>query len=158
MSYTYLTGIFLGTFKFLFAHFTIFMTAEQFNEEPDFFELFLPPTLGAMITMTIVYFSSEYLMLRAAKKKAEKRKKAIAAGIVYVEKKKFTFINKIIVRVKMKIGIHGVTILAPLFISIPLGSIVCAKFYKHNKKTFFYMTRTIIGYSLLISLILVLSR
>jgi hypothetical protein len=132
------------------------MSAGQFGEDPNFIQLFLPPTVGAMLTMTVFYFSSEYLMLRASRKKAEKRKAALAKGIVYKEKKKFTFINKTIVRAKMKLGILGVTILAPLFMSIPIGSVVCAKFYKHKKHTFLRMSITVVGYSLLMSSILFL--
>ena len=83
-----------------------------------------------------------------AKKKAEREKRAqekrhrlyheaLEKGIKLKVKKKFTVVNKSIVRLKKKIGIYGVAIYAPFFLSIPLGSIITAKFYGKEKKTFF---------------------
>jgi hypothetical protein len=43
--------------------------------------------------------------------------------------------NKLIINTKTKIGVVGLALLAASFISIPLGSIVLAKFYRHKKST-----------------------
>jgi len=44
--------------------------------------------------------------------------------------------NKFIVRIKHSIGIIGVCFYAPLFLSIPGGSIIAAKFYGHDRRAF----------------------
>ena len=44
--------------------------------------------------------------------------------------------NKWVIRMKRSIGIIGIAFWAPFFLSIPLGSIITAKFYGHNKNTF----------------------
>ena len=38
---------------------------------------------------------------------------------------------------KMRFGIYGISMFAPLLLSIPLGTIVAAKFYGKERKTFF---------------------
>lgn len=152
----YLTGFVLGTFKFLFSHWSIYLIANESDELLNFLELFIPTTLGALITMVICYYTSEKLMNRAVKKQNERIQKAIAEGKVPKIKKKFTYTNKLIVQIKMKLGIYGITLLAPLFLSIPIGSIVCAKFYRHQKKTFPLMVLVVTGYSTLMSGIIVI--
>lgn len=152
----YLTGFGLGTIKFLFSHWTIKGAATYNQTDLNFFEIFLPPTLGALITMVICYFASEALMERAMQKKIANNRADIVAGIVGKQKKKFTLVNKSIVQIKMKLGLYGITFLAPLFLSIPIGSVVCAKFYRHKKHTFILMLITVIGYSLLMSTIITL--
>ena len=51
-------------------------------------------------------------------------------------KKRFTRINKGLIKIKRSVGIIGIALWAPFFLSIPLGSIITAKFYGHNKNTF----------------------
>lgn len=129
------TGFFLGTIKFLFSHWAVF-AAFPSTGFATITEIFISTTAGAIISMAVFYFLSDYMMDRAAAKRKAKRKAILASGKEYVPPRKFTRLNKFMVRLKMGIGIYGITLLAPLFLSIPLGSIVCAKFYGHHKKTF----------------------
>jgi hypothetical protein len=62
--------------------------------------------------------------------------KSLETGIPLKQKKKFTKTNKLIVRIKHKLGIIGVAFYAPLFLSIPIGTIITAKFYGKEKRTF----------------------
>lgn len=75
-------------------------------------------------------------MHRAHNKKVAKEKELIAQGISPQRKKKFTRMNKFVVRIKRTLGIVGTSFWAPFFLSVPLGSIITAKFYGHHKKTF----------------------
>jgi hypothetical protein len=143
-------GFSMGTFKFLFSHWLAYAMAE-----PTFFDIiqiFISTTLGAWITMTIFYWSSEFFMIRAAKKRSLIRKQARLDGIELPKKRIFTKMNKFIVWVKLRIGIYGVTFLAPLFLSIPGGAIVCAKFFGNQKKTFPLMLLNTGIYSVLMCL------
>ena len=151
MKYLYSLGFVLGTFKFLFSHWTVHVASIKPGIEMSFLDLFIPTTTGAILTMIVFYYSSNALMRRAAIRRAKKYAIALATGKAYVPKKKFTYINKKIVRIKQSVSIHGVTIIAPLFLSIPIGSIVCAKFYRHQSKTFPLMLLTVVGYSTLMS-------
>lgn len=75
-------------------------------------------------------------MQRFQKQQARKAEKAIAQGKVYRPKKKFTRTNRQIIKIKHRIGKWGVCWLVPLFFSLPLGSLITAKFYRHQKNTF----------------------
>lgn len=101
-----------------------------------FIETYLVCVSGATFSATIFYFMSEYFMVKAHEKRVRNYKEAIEKGITLPHKKKFTYFNKLVVKMKMKLGVYGIAMYAPLFLSVPLGSIVTAKFYGKEKKTF----------------------
>lgn len=132
MNFGAYSGFFLvSMLKFLFAPFA----------GPDagltFFETYTSCVAGALFSSTIFYFMSEIFLKRAAKKRAQLRLDAMNKGIELPHKSKFTKTNKFIVKMKMRFGIYGISMFAPLLLSIPLGSIIAAKFYGKEKKTFF---------------------
>lgn len=101
-----------------------------------FFETYFSCVAGAVISAAIFYFMSELFMKRAHNKRVQIRLDALKNGIVLPQKKKFTKMNKFVVRMKMKFGIFGIAMYAPLFLSVPVGSIITAKFYGKEKRTF----------------------
>lgn len=101
-----------------------------------FLETYISCVAGAILSAAIVYFSSEFFLHRAHRKRVEAWKLAEELGVELVQKKKFTKTNKFIVRLKHRLGIVGISFYAPLFLSIPLGTIIAAKFYGKHKKTF----------------------
>ena len=129
-------GYVLGTFKFMFAHWATYAALAQAEVEYSIVEIFIWVTAGAWSCMSLFYFSSDFLMKRSKRKRLEKRQKALAEGREPEVKKNFTRTNKFIVWVKMKIGVYALTFLGPLFLSIPLGAIVCAKFVGDKNITF----------------------
>lgn len=101
----------------------------------SFLETYLSCTLGALTAASFSYILSEYFLNRAQKKREAENRKALQSGNNR-KKKDFTFNNKLIVKIKKTFGIYGVCLWAPLFLSIPLGTIVAAKFYRKKKKCF----------------------
>ena len=133
----FLTQFGFGTVKYLFSQWgALAFIKTAGNIELTFFNIFVPTYLGAVVSMSIFYFSSDFLMERAHKKRELKLKEAKEQGVVLKQKKIFTKMNKLMVKAKQRFGIYMLTIIAPLFFSIPLGSIICAKFYGDKKKTF----------------------
>jgi len=133
----FLTQFGFGTVKYLFSQWgALAYVKTAGNIDLNFFNIFVPTYLGAVISMSIFYFSSDFLMERAQKKRELKIKEAIDKGVVLKEKKIFTKMNKLMVKTKQRFGIYMLTLIAPLFFSIPLGSIICAKFYGDKKQTF----------------------
>lgn len=65
----------------------------------------------------------------------QRKKEAEEAGIAYKSKKKFTKLNKGIVYIKRFMGVYGITLIGPLFLSVPIGAIIAAKFYGKRKET-----------------------
>ena len=102
----------------------------------DFAETYLSCISGATFSAAIFFFSANYFMKRARRRNKQKREQRLAMGLSIKIKKDFTRVNKFIVRTKRSIGIIGITFLAPLFLSVPLGSIIAAKFYGKNKNAF----------------------
>jgi CBS domain containing-hemolysin-like protein len=102
----------------------------------SFLETYLSCVAGAVVAAFIFYFSAELLLIRSHRNKVAKRMQAISKGIVLKEKKKFTRTNKTIVRMKHRFGVWVVGIYAPLFLSVPVGSIITAKFFGKEKRTF----------------------
>ncbi|MBK7128530.1 MAG: hypothetical protein IPM74_00935 [Crocinitomicaceae bacterium] len=142
-----ISGFWLGTFKFLFAHWLTYWTAVAIDHKAHFLEIFVSVTAGAWVSMAAFYFMSELFMKIAAKKRKEKYLESVKTGIPLKAKKKFTRVNKALVKLKTGIGIYGVTLIAPLLLSIPIGSIVCAKFFGHDRRTFFLMMINTAAYS-----------
>lgn len=101
-----------------------------------FMETYIANLAGALIAMTLFYFAAEYFLKRNHNNKIKKYKIALASGKALKKQKIFTKRNKTIVRLKNKIGIIPFSFWAPLLLSIPIGSIITAKFFGKRKWTY----------------------
>ncbi len=145
MNWAVLSSVFLlATFKFMFS------AVPGVVGNVPFLHTYLAMISGAIISSGLFYFMAELFMKlshkRAVKKRLEQEKKGIPVKV----KKKFTRINKLIVRIKLRIGIYGIAFWAPLFLSIPIGSAVVAKFYGKKLITFPLMVVGILVNGLLV--------
>lgn len=127
-------GAYLGFFglamiKFLFAPFGGPLA------KLTFIETYLSCISGAIFCAIIFYFSAEFFMIRAHKKRKLLIQQAKEKGVELKHKKAFTKTNKAIVRMK-RLGIVGICFYAPFFLSVPIGSIISAKFFGKDKRTF----------------------
>jgi hypothetical protein len=120
----------VSTIKFMFA------PLGGPNARLTFIETYMSCVAGAIVSAAVFYFSSEFFMKRAQLKRQAAYKAALESGIVLRPKKKFTRMNKFIVRIKRRFGIIGVSMYAPFFLSVPIGSVIAAKFYGKDKRTF----------------------
>jgi hypothetical protein len=102
----------------------------------SFFETYFACVSGGVVGSGFFYFSGGYFIKRTEKKRQDLVDKRIKQGIELKTRKKFSRINKFIIKIKMSIGIIGISFWAPFLLSIPVGSIVTAKFYGHKKKTY----------------------
>jgi hypothetical protein len=128
--WVYLSFVLFSTWKFLFTP----MAGPAAGL--SFLETYLCCLIGGAISAGIFFFGSSYFMARFQEKQVKKEMKARRLGKVYKPKRKFTKSNRSIIRLKRSIGKWGVCWLVPLFFSIPLGSVITAKFYRHQKNTF----------------------
>ncbi len=124
MNWAILTSVFfLATFKFMFS------AIPGAVADVPFLHTYLTMVAGGVFSSGIFYFLAELFMKISHNKSVKKLKELEAKGIFRTPQKIFTRINKFIFRIKLKIGIYGITFWAPFFLSIPIGSIVVAKFY-----------------------------
>lgn len=127
---SYITVFLLSTFKFMFAPFTGAIL------KLSYLETFLICAIGGTFSAAIFFYSSEYFIVRSIVNKRKRKEEALAKGMIWLEKPKFTKTNKFIVRMKRTFGIYGICFWAPFFLSVPIGTIVTAKFYGKLKKSF----------------------
>jgi CBS domain containing-hemolysin-like protein len=132
----YLGFALFSTIKFLFAPFG--GPAAQLN----FIETYLSCVIGASLSATVFYFLAEFFLERAHKKRVEQLKKDKLTG--KAPKKKFTRTNRKLIKMKQSMGILGVTLFAPLLLSIPVGTIIVAKFFGNLKLTYPLLIITIL--------------
>lgn len=127
-AYIFLAGF--SSIKFMFA------PVAGLGFKLSFLETYLSCVTGALITAIIFYFGANSFMRRAHEKKVKRYRKSQASGTPLKRKKNFTRVNKYIVKLKRSIGIFGISMWAPFFFSVPIGSIVTAKFFRKRKITF----------------------
>jgi hypothetical protein len=123
----------VATIKFLFSPFAGIPLGL------NFITTYLAAVSGATISSLIFYFGAELLIISTRKKRIQKENEARVKGIELKSKKIFTWGNKITIRLKKKLGKFGICLIAPSLLSIPLGTIIVAKFYGKDKDTFFWV-------------------
>lgn len=101
-----------------------------------YFETVLAAFSGGAVCALGSYFASDIILLFLKKRTARKHQEMMANNIMPPKKRKFTRMNRFIVRIKMKFGQVGICFYAPFFLSIPVGCIVVAKFYGKRWETF----------------------
>lgn len=126
----YISLFLVSTVKFMFAPMIGPSTGITF------FETLLSCAIGALVSSSVFFFSARFFMDRAAKTYQKKLEESKRTGKPFKKKKKFTRVNKAIIKIKDTIGIIGICFWAPFFLSIPLGSIIVAKFYGDSKLAF----------------------
>ena len=129
-----ITSIFLlSTVKFLFAPFAGVPLGLHF------YETYFAAVIGGTVSSAFFYFGSGRLMAYFIKRAEIKNNKFAANGKKIREKKKFTRSNKFIARLRRNLGKVGICFWAPFFLSVPIGSIIAAKFYGGDKNTFLFI-------------------
>lgn len=129
---------FLSTVKFMFAPGV--SAAAGFS----LLQTILITSLGGMTGITVFYYFGRLIITKMESWRSAHRK---------VPKKVFTKRNKSIVKLKGKYGLIALLILTPSFLSIPIGSVVAAKFYHHYKFTFPLLLVATVIWSIILSIL-----
>lgn len=137
----------LATIKFMFS--AIPGPALGLNYVETVISIFV----GAVISAAFFFFSAEYFMQRAQKKRIKLMHEAHKNGETIAQKRVFSRMNKGVVRLKLRFGKIGICFWAPFLLSVPVGSIIVAKFYGKYSFTFLYVILGMLINSLLTSFI-----
>lgn len=124
----YVTIFLLAFWKFMFTPAAAFAMGLRFHET------LILSFFGALTSVSIFYIFARFFMRRAAIKRFRKYTMAIEANQPF-QPRDFSKINKLIVKVKKKIKRPIGCIVFPLFLSLPLGTIIVSKFYSFNRTT-----------------------
>lgn len=129
----YLTFALFSTWKFMFTP----MAGPAAGL--GFFETFISCTIGGIFSVSLFYFGSNFFMEMHRRNQLRRTNRRIRKGKKLKKKSVFTKTNRKIIRFKKKTGFWLTCWLFPLFLSLPLGSIITAKFYKHKKLTYLFI-------------------
>ena len=66
-------------------------------------------------------------------------------------RKRITRKNRLIIWVKSKLGIVGLSLITPSLISIPLGALLAAKYFRSDKRTVPFLMLSVVFWSLVLS-------
>lgn len=105
--------------KFLFAPSTVYLSGYTFVET------LIITTVGGVIGVFVFYYGGAYLFKLWNDRFGGKSK----PGSSFNKK------NRFIIRIKNSYGIYGLALFSPCLISIPIGSLLAARYYRNDKRT-----------------------
>lgn len=86
----------------------------------------------------------EWFRMRYARRRAERLAKGLAPRRI------FTRTNRLIVRMKRTYGLIGLAVMPPI-LSIPVTSIIAAKYFRHDRRTLPYLLTAVLAWSVVLS-------
>jgi len=107
-----------------------------------FLGTFLISLSGGFVGLIVFFYFGEWMKHFLFKRGWFKRKK---------DRKIFTKLSRRIIRIKNKYGLFGLSLLTPVLFSIPIGALIAARYFDHDKRTFLYMTGSIFFWSVVLS-------
>jgi len=115
-----------------------------------FIQSVLINSVGGCLGVLFFYRISGWLMKRARLRRIHR---AIAEkhGLIAPRKRSFTKRNRWIVHLKSVSGLRGLAALTPLLISIPIGSILAAKYFQHDRRTLPTMLSAVVIWAVVLS-------
>jgi hypothetical protein len=112
----------------------------------SFFKIVVTTSIGGILgIITFSYLSDQILKLvdyLTSKWKSTHPSKP---------QKKFTFKNKMIVKIKTKFGLIGLAILTPTVLSMPLGMFLAKRYFHNSQRILLYMISSVLFWSIAIS-------
>ena len=105
--------------KFLFATATVYLSGYSYVET------LIITTVGGVIGVVVFYYGGAFLF-KLWNDRFGKRGKP---------KSSFNKKNRFIIRIKNSYGIYGLALFSPCLISIPIGSLLAARYYRNDKRT-----------------------
>ncbi|MDO9186790.1 MAG: hypothetical protein Q7W13_12330 [Bacteroidia bacterium] len=113
----------------------------------SFFQAVTVTSLGGFVGVAVFVNTSDKLIAYLKKRKILKQ----LENPNQIRKKSFTRTNKIIIIVKQRFGLLGISLLTPLLLSIPIGCFLAVRYFNDKQKILFYMFGSILFWSVSIS-------
>lgn len=136
-----LTVFLLSTVKFVFGALPL---ALSFGF--SFFETVVVTSVGGFVGVLFFVFLSDHLLHFFKQRKLKKLHQQKV-----VQKKSMSRKNRMILNVKNKFGLIGITFLTPLLFSIPLGCFLSVRYFKNKQQIILYMFSSILLWSVSIA-------
>ncbi len=116
-----------------------------------YLQTLLYTSLGGCLGVLFFYRMSTWLMKRARLRRLH-REIAMMHGVEAPRPKRvFTRANRFIIRLKRGWGLRGLVALTPILLSIPLGTIIAAKYFRHDRRTLPLLLSSVLIWSVVLS-------
>jgi hypothetical protein len=138
-----ITVLAAGVLKFLFSAIVSYRFGNSYMET-----VLLTATGGCLGTI-VFYYGGTRVLEWFRRRHVRKRARAIARGVA--PQRIFTRTNRTIVRIKRGYGVKGLAIFSPPILSIPLMSILAAKYFRHDRRTLPLMLSSVVIWSFVLS-------
>ena len=139
--WVYIYVFFLAHIKFLFA-----ASIAEATTNLSFAEILISTTFGALFCFNVCFYIANKIFHQSRPKNRS------SFSFIKKKKKNFKKRNRWIIKIKnSKGGFYLLSAFAPLFLSIPIGTFVVAKFYGRRNITYFYVSGVLIFTSILLS-------
>ena len=132
-----------GVLKFFFSAFVSYRLGNTYMET-----VLLTGTGGCLGTL-VFYLGGTRVLEWFRLRHVRKRARAIAHG--KVPRRVFTRTNRMIVRIKRGYGIKGLALLSPPILSIPITSILAAKYFRHDRRTLPLLLSSVVVWTFVLS-------
>ncbi len=117
-----------------------------------FWETFLFSSVGGCLGVLVFYRLSDWFIHRALL-----RRRRLTGpdehGNARIAPKVFTRRNRWLIRLKHSSGLRGLAALTPLVLTIPVGSIIAARFFRHDRRTLPVLFSSVVIQSMVVSAI-----
>lgn len=100
-----------------------------------FWETFLFSSVGGCIGVLVFYRLSDWFIKRALMRRRRLALLDQQGNARISSPKVFTRRNRWLIRLKHSSGLRGLAALTPLVLTIPVGSIIAARFFRHDRRT-----------------------
>ncbi|HEU4719465.1 MAG TPA: hypothetical protein VFU15_16595 [Bacteroidia bacterium] len=138
----------IASVKFLFAPFE----AERYHM--GFGEAFGVTTFGGLVGILAFYYAGSNITTWWRHVVSIIKSVFLRRPASVIERKpprSFTRTRRFIIGVKMKFGLTGIAVITPAIISIPIGTIVAAHFFRKRKRVLLYLIASLLFWSLVLN-------
>jgi hypothetical protein len=142
---------FLSSLKFLLSP----VIAESYNF--NYIQTFLTTTTGGILGVLFFFYGSKYIVQWFITYKNQMfflfgiNRKREEDELLPERKKVFTWKNKLIVITVRRFGLVGIALLTPTLLSIPVGTIIAARYFRNPRKVVGYLCASVVLWSLILS-------
>ncbi len=142
---------FFSSLKFLLS--PVIAESYDFN----YIQTFLTTTTGGILGVLFFFFASKWIATTITAYKNQLfflfgiNKKSEEDELLPERKKVFTWQNKLIVITVRRFGLVGIALLTPTLLSIPVGTLIAARYFHNPRRVVGYLCASVVLWSLILS-------
>ncbi len=123
----------------------------------NYIQTFLTTTAGGIFGVLFFFYGSKYIVQWIAVYKNHlfflfgMNKKTLEDELLPERKRIFTWKNKMIVLTVRRFGLVGIALLTPTLLSIPVGTLIAARYFRSPRRVVGYLCASVVLWSLILS-------